>query len=90
MGLVDFRRGRTIGEEPRSERRNGNRFIVGDKTDPASIGKALVELVALVVAELKRRDEKARRDPNESAPDDSPDAATVETEMGKTTKKGIK
>ena len=75
MGLVDFRRGRTIGEEPRGERRNGNRFIVGDKTGPASIGEALVELVALVVAELKRRDEDLSKTSESVAADNPPDIA---------------
>jgi hypothetical protein len=55
MGLADFRRGRSDGAEPQGEARNGNSLIVGDKT--RSIGEALLELVALVIAELKRRDE---------------------------------
>lgn len=67
MGLADFRRGRTIGAEPQGERRNGNKLIVGDKT--RSIGEALLELVALVVAELKRRDEDLSKTSESVAPD---------------------
>jgi hypothetical protein len=87
MGLVDsFRRGRSDGADPQGERRNGNRLIVGDKTGPASIGEALLELVALVVAELKRRDEDLSKTSESVAADDSHDSAgshdgaTVETD----------
>ena len=65
MGLLDFRRGRTIGEEPQAERRNGNRLIVDDsKADPALVlGQAVLNAITDVVEELlKRRDEEARED----------------------------
>ena len=81
MGLVDFRRGRTLDADPQGERRNGNSSIVDDsKATPALIGQALVELVALVVAELKAREDpdggnRGNQTGTKSASDDSHDHA---------------
>jgi hypothetical protein len=69
MGLADFRRGRSDGAEPQGERRNGNKFIVGDKSGVTSIGEALLELVSLVVAEMQRRDEDLSKTSESDAAD---------------------
>lgn len=54
MGLSNLRFVRGANES-----RNGDRPIVGDKT--ASIGQAVLDLVALVVAEMQRRDENLNK-----------------------------
>lgn len=66
MGLLDFKRGRTIDAEPSS---NSNGSIMDNRYDRASLlGEAVIELFALVKAELDRREEaRVADDPNEIA-----------------------